>query len=244
MGCLLPRRFYFCGFRTFPDAFQQVVKHGVMLFLFRPDEGIKIIPVEKRFGALRKVFFGVAQAVVADGFSGVEQDFFVNLRFLGRIKSRLDFGMVETKELVVVGVGEFVQNHGRVLEHLVSRKEVFRPRNMHFAGESLVVSVVAQPRLAGVVLHRRERWMRPFNPDANCLQFPEPVLRDKNLDALKVIGQHGEGTLAFALEFSGEEGGVDRDRPAFDDLGNRVEAGGFGGRGGGLLRVLGGGGSV
>ncbi len=103
--------------RGTPNFGEQIVECRVVFFEFGADKGIEVVSVKEGFGAFGKVFVRVVQAVVADRFTGVKQDFLVELSVLGSLKSRKDFCVVKAEKLIVIGVGEFVQNHGWVFKH-------------------------------------------------------------------------------------------------------------------------------
>ena len=207
-----------------PNFHQKVVKHRVVFFEFGADKRVEIVPVEKRLRALGKVFTFIGKAVMANGLARVEQDVFVELRTFGGFEGRDDFGVLKPEELIVVGVREFVKDDGRVLQHLGSGKQMSGLGNVDFLFQTHIVAVFPEPSLAGMILHGVQGGMCVLDPDLEGLEFLEPVLRDKDLDALEMVRQQGERAGSLGLMGAVEQGGIDVNGPAFDVALDGVEA--------------------
>lgn len=203
---------------------------GVVLFEFGADERVEVVAVEVGFGAFGEVFFVVGESVVADFLAVEEEDFFVGAGFLHGVVGGDDFRVIEGEDLVVVGVGEFVEDDGGVFEELEAGEQGFGVGDVDFFMEAWVVAVVFEPTDAGVVLHGAERRVVVFDPDFAGLEFCQGFSRDEDGDALEVVGEHLEGFGShFGFGAAFEEGGVDVDRPAFEILFDGIEAGLIGG---------------
>ena len=60
-------------------------------------------------------------------------------------KGPLQSRVVVTDDLVMVGVGQFVQDDGRVFDHVVSRQKRRRPRDVDLFRQSRIVASRDQP---------------------------------------------------------------------------------------------------
>ena len=97
------------------------MQRWVVLLEFGSHEWEEVVAIEVSFGAFSEVLLVVAQPVVADGLAGVQQHVFVPLARLRFFKRGDDFRLIKAQELIVVGMRQFMQNHGGMLEHLLLR---------------------------------------------------------------------------------------------------------------------------
>lgn len=87
----------------------------IVFFEFCADERKEVVPVEKRFGSFRKVFFVIGQTVVPNTFAGVEEHVGVQVFPFGVFKCRDDLWFVEREDLIMKSVCEFVEDDSGVL---------------------------------------------------------------------------------------------------------------------------------
>ena len=99
-----------------PDLLKGVVKGGIVLIELRTNERIKIVMIEVCLGSLSKILLMVGGAVVPDGPTRVEQNPLIRSLLHGLIIGIHDRLVIKTQNLIVVGMGQFVENHRRVLK--------------------------------------------------------------------------------------------------------------------------------
>ena len=148
---------------------------GIVFFQFRPNKGIKIIPVKVSLRGFGEVFFMIGHSIVKDALAGVEEHVLVLAGSFGLVIGGDDALVVETENLVVIGVGEFVQHHHRVLHELATTEEMTRDRNVDHVYEPRVMAVIFQPADARMILHRLQSRMVVFDPDFAGPQFGQSL---------------------------------------------------------------------
>lgn len=190
---------------------------------FGLDEGVKIIPIEEGLGTFGEVLLVICHAVVEDATPIVEQNAAILAGFLGFLKDFRDPGVVKPKNLIVIGVREFVQDHHGVFHDLGSRDQLPSYRDVDFLGESRVVTIVDKPSLAGMILHRLQAWMILLDPDFKGLELLESSFRNEIDDEEEMILQHLEGPALFRIGIVIDEGRINMDGPAFHFLHHGIE---------------------
>ena len=197
---------------------------GVVFLQFGAYEREKIVAVEERFGAFGEVLLVVGQSVMAHAFSGVEQDVRVEVTLFGLLECGDDAWFFERQDLVVIRVGEFMQDDGRVLEHLPAREQVFCNGDMDVASEARVVSVGGQPAFGRVILHVAQAGVVFLDPDGEGAQLGEAFAGHEDADALEMVCEHLEGLSAFVVVLHVQKAWVDANGPSFDRFFDGVEA--------------------
>ena len=171
-----------------PDLFQQLIHGRVVVFKFGPDKGIEIVDTPVSFGCFRKILLMIGESVMANRGPRVEEYLFVmSLKFGSTIDGQY-FRMVEMEELVVVGMGEFMQYDIGVFRPHVWIVQSGCLGYVYVFGESWIMAMGNQPGLIGVVLHVVEARVVPFQTDGELLQFLDSVERENELNTLQVVG--------------------------------------------------------
>ena len=196
----------------------------IVVLQFGADEGIEIVPVEIRLRALCEVFLVIVQSVMLHRLTGVKQNFFVGASFLGLLVGGNDLGIIEAQYLVVVTVRKFVENHCRMFQHLPTRQEGARTRDVNLLRQAWIVAIGNKPAFARMILHRFEARMIVLNPNLDCLHLGELLLRYEDFDALQMIRQHRQCLGSFIGMNSIKQRRFDMDRPTFDVPRNGIKA--------------------
>ncbi len=199
-------------------------------------EGEEVVVPEVGLGELGEVFAAVGEGVVGAGVARDVGDGVVVGGGLGAFVGAGDAGVVVPERGVVVGVGEFVEDHAGLVG-VDPGDEVGGVPDLDGACFVGVVVVVAEPVGAGVVAGAGGVGVVALDPDGDGAE-----------GIVGVLGGLGDGALELALE--DEEGGVegfgvaqrvrgDADGEALDGAGVVAvggvvdEVGGGVGRGGG-----------
>jgi len=111
-------------------------------------------------------------------------------------------------------VRQFVQHHPRLVAR--PRQEVFRIRQLDGAGLLRVHGVLAQPGGRGMVAHARVPRVRQFHPDRDFAQPRQRPLGDDARDAVEVVAQQLQRSLAQPAVPLVEQALVDQHAPALD----------------------------
>lgn len=110
------------SFKRAPDFNQQLMHDRIVRLQFSPDKREKIIAVKIRFGGLSKIFFVIGECIVPHFFSGIEQDFLIEAGVSGGLECFQNVRVIESEELIMVGMSQFMKNHEWMFEHLLSGK--------------------------------------------------------------------------------------------------------------------------
>ena len=103
-----------------PDLLKRVVQGGVVILELCTDKRITIVVIKVGLGPLSKILLMVGGTVVPHSSARVEKNPLICSLLHGLIIGVHDGLVLETKNLIVIGVGELVKNDRRVLEQLPS----------------------------------------------------------------------------------------------------------------------------
>ncbi len=204
----------------------------IVFLEFCAHEREEVVPVEKRFGSFREVFFMIGETVVPNTFAGVEEHVGVQVFSFGVFKRRNNPWLVEREDLIVKSVREFVEDDSRVLHELSARKEVSSDGDVNVASEAWIVAVIFEPALGRMILHGAKGGVFLFDPDGDCLELGERIPCDEDADTLEVVCEEGDRAAVIAFRGPLKEGGIDLNGPAFDGAFDGVETMGVGFGGG------------
>src|SRR4029079_1961272 len=103
-------------FRSAPDFFEQLVQPRVVLPELGAHERVEIVRAEERLGPLGEVLLGARERGVALLRPADPEHRFVRAAGAGVVEGLPDAGVIEPEDLVVIGVGELVEDHRRLLD--------------------------------------------------------------------------------------------------------------------------------
>lgn len=98
------------GLEFTPNFLHDLEKIGVVFLQFGAHEGIEVVGAKVGFRAFGKILFEIAQRIVPGEVSFDVPDGFVFAAGLGLAEGLADTFVVEAQKLIVIGVGEFVQD--------------------------------------------------------------------------------------------------------------------------------------
>lgn len=208
--------------------FDPFVGGGVVGFEFLAGEGVEVVFAEVGLGHFGEEFHGVVESVVANGLA---VDVFDGVVLAGGFSGFVGGGdafVVEAEDLVVVGVGEFVEDHvGLVFGPSEEFVGVAEFDTVGFVG---VVFVLDKPFAAGVVDHGGFVSGGAVDPDDGFLEGFDFFEREEGGDLFELAGQEGVGLVEERFVFE-SEAAFGFDRPTVE--GGDVVGGGGGIEGGG-----------
>ena len=185
------------------------MKGRIMLLQLGAHERVEIVTVEVGLGTLRKVLLVVGGTVVPHCPTCIQEHPLVALLF-----HRFPVGVnhrrvIKAEHLIVVGVRQFVENHGGMLDELPSGDQGLCLRNVHLLDEPRVVPVAAQPPDTGMILHRTKGRVLVFDPNLTLLQSSERIALDEKGNPVEVIREHAQALRTGLGMLSLQERGVD-----------------------------------
>jgi hypothetical protein len=124
-------------------------------------------------------------------------------------------------------VGQLVQDHGGVFDHVVALQERRRPRDVHLLRQPRIVASLGQPIDTWVVRTRFDidPGMVVLDPDFQFLHLFEAFFRHQDGNALQVIGKHLQCDSALFGVLAIEQLRINVNGPTFDILDDGIEAG-------------------
>ena len=200
----------------FPDGVHQLVDFRFRLFQFGTVERKEVVDTEVTFGHFREKFHLVGERVVSDS-SAVAMECFVTVAALFVLLVCLkDTGFLEAENLIVIGVGEFVEDDPGLFADISRRGYIGGSWQMNAFGQLRGVTVGFEPADAGMILHGAELAVVQVENDTHRLQFFETIFGNHGFDVCELSFQESQGPLAQFVMRGLEEPIVHEDRPAFE----------------------------
>lgn len=179
----------------------------------------EIIGAEVGLRHLGEELLLVGEAVVTRARAVEEEGVVAGAAALERLPCRHDPRLVKTEHLVVVGVGELVEDHPRLLGDVADSRQLGRARHVDAAGEAPRITMIGEPVGTRVVLHRGQVTAGVVHHDRHLTQSREPVGRHDDADVGELRPQELEGLATHVgMLASGEETIVDENSESFDHL--------------------------